>query len=809
MVELLAPAGSYESLQAAVNAGADAVYIGGSLFGARAYADNPDEEHLIRGIEYCHLHGRKLYMTVNTLLKETEIETLLYPYLRPYYENGLDGLIVQDLGVVRFVQEYFPELPIHASTQMTVTGADGARLLKAQGITRVVPARELSLKEIRRIIDETGIEVETFIHGAMCYSYSGQCLFSSLLGGRSGNRGRCAQPCRLPYTISGEAGRSGERPSYLLSMKDMCTLDLLPDLVDAGIASMKIEGRMKRPEYTAGVVSVYRAYLDRYQEYGREQYEVAASDRQMLMDLYNRGGFSGGYYGVRNGRNMMSMKRPNHLGTEAAKIKSVNREKGQAVALETLHAKDVLELAPGTEITLSGGVKKGESFSFPAGRLRLTPGSVIHRTRNEQLLQRLRDAYILQNCKEKIKGDLRISHDSPAILNLQCGDVRAEVSGQVAWPAESSPTPAEKVRKQVEKTGNTPFVFETLDIWMEDGLFVNVGRLNELRRSGLAKLEEALLARHRRAELPDWSAEISHEKEQGKHPGSRYGLNVLVTMPWQLEVALNFEDVKIDTIYLDSLLFGSPKEPAGSRERMEEAVLAIQRKGIKCFLNCPPVFRDLDRALFTDETMQRLMRRMDGFLLHTIDELAFLQEFLREHSGGAVLAADDNFYAYNRRAVRFLKEQGIIRLTLPAELNYRELGALDGPGLELNVYGYQPLMQSAQCVLKNTKGCSRIPSVTYLRDRKNAEFPVLNRCYVCCNTIYNSVPLMLHGCEKEIRQLAPAFVRLSFTIEPAEEMRRILKKYGEVLWSRENGTGQQMRMPDQAGTRGHFRRGVE
>ena len=257
MWELLAPAGSYESIKAAVNAGADAVYAGGSLFGARAYADNPDEEHLIRGIEYCHLHGCRLYLTVNTLLKEQELEEKLEPFLRPYWQNGVDGLIVQDLGVACLVRERFPGLPLHASTQMTVTGPEGARFLEKMGFTRVVPARELSLAEIRAITAETGLEVETFIHGAMCYCYSGQCLFSSLIGGRSGNRGRCAQPCRLPLRIPDGAGKESGS-SCLLSMKDMCTLDLLPDILAAGVVSLKIEGRMKRPEYTAGVVSVYR-----------------------------------------------------------------------------------------------------------------------------------------------------------------------------------------------------------------------------------------------------------------------------------------------------------------------------------------------------------------------------------------------------------------------------------------------------------------------------------------------------------------------------------------------------------------------
>ena len=257
-IELLAPAGSYEALEAAFSAGADAVYIGGSQFGARAYADNLDEEKMCRAIDLAHLQGKKLYLTVNTLLKDSEIEEQLFRYLLPYYREGLDGVIVQDFGVLELIREAFPLLPIHASTQMAVTGASGARVLEELGVKRVVTARELSLAEISDIRKQTNIEIESFVHGALCYCYSGQCLMSSLIGGRSGNRGRCAQPCRLPYEVFEKGKRlNSDKTAYPLNTKDMCTLELLPEIIRAGVTSLKIEGRMKKPEYTAGVVSVY------------------------------------------------------------------------------------------------------------------------------------------------------------------------------------------------------------------------------------------------------------------------------------------------------------------------------------------------------------------------------------------------------------------------------------------------------------------------------------------------------------------------------------------------------------------------
>ena len=271
-VEILSPAGSVASMRAAFSAGADAVYMGGRRFGARAYAENPEEKEFLEAIDYAHFHGRRLYLTLNTLLKEEEREKELYDYVRPLYEQGLDGVIVQDLGVLSFLREYFPGLPLHGSTQMTVTGPSGVRAATDLGITRVVPARELSLPEIRTICDETKAELEVFIHGALCYSYSGQCLLSSFIGGRSGNRGRCAGPCRLPYEVTDVSGGRRTKPGagYVMSLKDLCGLSLLPDILEAGVYSLKIEGRMKSPVYTAGVTSVYRAYADRYCEEGRD-----------------------------------------------------------------------------------------------------------------------------------------------------------------------------------------------------------------------------------------------------------------------------------------------------------------------------------------------------------------------------------------------------------------------------------------------------------------------------------------------------------------------------------------------------------
>ena len=307
-LEVLAPAGSFESLKAAVSAGADAVYMGGSKFGARAYAQNPEGESLLDAIDYAHLHGVKLYLTVNTLLKDQELEQELYEYLKPCYEHGLDAVLVQDLGVLCAIRKWFPALPVHASTQMTLCGPGSVELLKEMGVERAVLSRELSLKEIADIYQKTGMELETFVHGALCYCYSGQCLFSSILGGRSGNRGRCAQPCRLAYQAADGQRKTLTGEQTLLSPKDICALDLIPQIAEAGVYSLKIEGRMKRPEYTAGVVRIYRKYVDQYLQNGAKGYQVAEADRKELLLLFNRDGFSRGYYEQHNGRNMMALE---------------------------------------------------------------------------------------------------------------------------------------------------------------------------------------------------------------------------------------------------------------------------------------------------------------------------------------------------------------------------------------------------------------------------------------------------------------------------------------------------------------------
>ncbi len=437
--ELLAPAGTFAAFQAALSAGADAVYLGGNRFGARAFAGNLEEEELLAAIDLAHLHDRKLYLTVNTLCREEEVPAL-YEFLLPLYEAGLDAVIVQDFGALLYIKNTFPGLALHASTQMAVTGEAFASLLKDFGVSRIVPARELSLSQIKTIHEHVDMEIECFVHGALCYCVSGMCLMSSFIGGRSGNRGKCAQPCRLPYTVYDERKKqvSDETNAYALNTKDMCTVELLPDLLSAGVCSFKIEGRMKRPEYVAGVVSVYRKALDRILEGNKEQL-LDPSDKADLLALNNRDGFHKSYYFQHNGPSMMAL---------ANKKLSVSRQK-QADAL----------------------------------------------------YQRLNEEIIGRKLQLPLTASFALEKECPASAMLSDGSLTVTYRGDIPDTAKNSPLSAEELKSRLSKTGNTDFTFSSLAVHVEDGLFLAAGRQNSLRRDALSAFRQEKCGSYRRPAL--------------------------------------------------------------------------------------------------------------------------------------------------------------------------------------------------------------------------------------------------------------------------------------------------------------------
>lgn len=800
-VEILAPAGSMECLKAAIAAGADAVYTGGALFGARAYAHNLTEEELLEAIDYVHLHGRRLYLTVNTLIKDREMEKQMYDYLLPYYRQGLDAVIVQDIGLFRFIRKHFPDLPIHASTQMTLTGVDGAKFLEKEGAQRIVTSRELSMAEVKKIADETELEIESFVHGALCYCYSGQCLFSSFIGGRSGNRGQCAQPCRLLYRTP-----EAKRPQYLLSLKDICTLELIPEMIESGIYSFKIEGRMKKPEYAAAVAFQYRKYADLYLKYYEEcpaeedpaayamkKYRVREEDRQMLLDLYNRGGFHTGYYHTQNGREMISLNRPNHAGVPAVKVLAKKGRNVTAKALTDLYPQDIIELPmrKGREkadnYTCKDAVRKGMNVQIPV--FADTPfkrDEIWMRTRNSTLIDTLREEFVNGKIKERICGTFRLYPQEKATLMVKCRDAEITVAGEKAQEALSQPMSRERIEKQLRKTGNTEFEFSFLKAEIGEKVFLPMQSLNELRREALETLEKVICEKYRRSgEVKDPEedkTELSMEEEVLS------GWTASVRTAEQMEVIL--EEEAIGRIYVDCTMFPRIWE----KDSYVEWITKVHAAGKEIYLVMPYIFRERTRKQYEAAYNRIFGAGWDGILIANYESFAFL----KEHGYTGRIMTDYNLYEFNQESRKFWKEKGVFEFTAPVELTERELQDLRVKDGEVIVYGYLPMMISAGCIQKTTRGCLKKSGQTTITDRYRNPFVVKNECDYCYNILYNYVPLYLGDRMEEVYQIGPGRIRLMFTTERQQEVRQILSAYFE---------GKEL--PEGTYTRGHWKRGIK
>lgn len=800
-VEILAPAGSMECLKAAIAAGADAVYTGGALFGARAYAHNLTEEELLEAIDYVHLHGRRLYLTVNTLIKDREMEKQMYDYLLPYYRQGLDAVIVQDIGLFRFIRKHFPDLPIHASTQMTLTGVDGAKFLEKEGAQRIVTSRELSMAEVKKIADETELEIESFVHGALCYCYSGQCLFSSFIGGRSGNRGQCAQPCRLLYQTP-----EAKRPQYLLSLKDICTLELIPEMIESGIYSFKIEGRMKKPEYAAAVAFQYRKYADLYLKYYEEcpagedpaayamkKYRVCEEDRQMLLDLYNRGGFHTGYYHTQNGREMVSLNRPNHAGVPAVKVLAKKGRTVTAKAMADLSPQDIIELPmrrgreKADNYTCKDAVRKGMNVQIPV--FADTPfkrDEIWMRTRNSALIERLHEEFVNGKIKERICGTFRLYPQEAATLTVKCRDAEITVTGEKAQEALSQPMSRERIEKQLRKTGNTEFEFSFLKVEIGEKVFLPMQSLNELRREALETLEKVICENYRRSgevkEPEENKTELSMEEEVIS------GWTASVRTAEQLEVIL--EEEAIGRIYVDCTMFPRIWE----KDSYVEWITKVHAAGKEIYLVMPYIFRERTRKQYEAAYNRIFGAGWDGILIANYESFAFL----KEHGYTGRIMTDYNLYEFNQESRKFWKEKGVFEFTAPVELTERELQDLRVKDGEVIVYGYLPMMISAGCIQKTTRGCLKKSGQTTITDRYRNPFVVKNECDYCYNILYNYVPLYLGDRMEEVYQIGPGRIRLMFTTERQQEVRQILSAYFE---------GKEL--PEGTYTRGHWKRGIK
>ena len=699
--ELLAPAGSLEILKGVIESGADAVYVGGSMFGARAYANNFTEEELLEAIDFAHLRGVKVYLTVNTLIKNSEFSKL-YDYLLPYYKRGLDAVIVQDLGVVKAIHEYFPSMEIHTSTQMTVTGADGVRFLSQFGVTRVVMAREVSLAEMKRIHEETSMELEAFVHGALCYSYSGQCLFSSILGGRSGNRGRCAQPCRLPYTVE------GKKDEYILSLKDMCGIKVLDKLHDAGVYSLKIEGRMKQLEYACGVVKYYRSYID-------SKKPVSDADYERIKALGNRCGFTDRYYFDHNGSDMVTYVKPNFVSNAA-------------------------EPSP-------------------------------------------------EKRKLSIEGELVLREGEPGSLTVKRGDVTYKASIEPVSAALKAPLDKKAAIDRINKTGDTDFEFSHIKAQIGENVFVPNGALNKLRRDAISGLCDKLLKKYYRndaryADMSRLTALPEHVvKSDAAHDEAINDYTTICSCMTraQLDTLISYDC--FDVFYLDFDMY----DRKNLIQQFADDVQSLTKQNKKVYLMLPTIFRADSSDYFVTIAKELDNVSFEGFVVKNYEELYLTENLFT----GKKVILDHNMYTFNDVSKSAFFEHGVSGDTVPLELNSKEIMHRNNIGSQMIVYGYYPLMTTANCVHKNTKGCDKKQKLIYLKDRYNKSFAVCNNCKECYNTIYNSLPTMLTKNISKLKEAGIRSFRYSFTIETPKQIKAVMDdKVAEY-------------------TNGHYKRGVE
>lgn len=701
--ELLAPAGSLEILKGVIESGADAVYVGGSMFGARAYANNFTEEELLEAIDFAHLRGVKVYLTVNTLIKNSEFSKL-YDYLLPYYKRGLDAVIVQDIGVVKAIHEYFPSMEIHTSTQMTVTGADGVRFLSQFGVTRVVMAREVSLAEMKRIHEETGMELEAFVHGALCYSYSGQCLFSSILGGRSGNRGRCAQPCRLPYTVE------GKKDEYILSLKDMCGIKALDKLHDAGVYSLKIEGRMKQLEYACGVVKYYRSYID-------SKKPVSDADYDRIKALGNRCGFTDRYYFDHNGSDMVTYVKPNFVSNAA-------------------------EPSP-------------------------------------------------EKRKLSIEGELVLREGEPGSLTVKRGDVTYKASIEPVSAALKAPLDKKAAIDRINKTGDTDFEFSHIKTQIGENVFVPNGALNKLRRDAISGLCDKLLKKYYRNDarytdmsrltaLPEHVVKSDAAHDEAINAKDYTTICSCMTRA-QLDTLISYDC--FDVFYLDFDMY----DRRTLIQQFADDVKSLTKRNKKVYLMLPTIFRADSSDYFVSIAKELDKVCFEGFVVKNYEELYLTENLFT----GKKVILDHNMYTFNDVSKSAFFEHGVSGDTVPLELNSREIMHRNNIGSQMIVYGYYPLMTTANCVHKNTKGCDKKQKLIYLKDRYNKSFAVCNNCKECYNTIYNSLPTMLTKNISKLKEAGIRSFRYSFTIETPKQIKAVMDdKVAEY-------------------TNGHYKRGVE
>lgn len=778
--ELLSPAGNPQSLHAAIEAGADAVYAGMGKFSARAYAGNFDSDSITEALDFVHLHGKKLYLTANTLIKDKEMGEHLTGALLPFYRQGLDGVLVQDPGLLRVLSYIYPDLPLHASTQMGIMSAWGAELLRDCNIRRIVAARELSLEEIKQL-KKAVPEVECFVHGALCYCYSGQCFLSSSVGDRSGNRGRCAQPCRLIYDVNGSK-------THLLSPGDMCTLEILPELIRAGIDSLKIEGRMKSPEYVSVVTSVYRHYIDLAVKLLREgkadSYQVDPGDLMKVQQMYMRETSNQGYYHMHNGKAMMSMNSSGHCGIHAGRISFVGKHDITFDTEISLFKGDVLDIAldrhreQSVTLTCPSDYPRGASVRLNASEMRrLKTGMDIYRMKSPAL-----EYSILEDIKASNRNEIRLSAHLTAHagerLALVLTDSRG-ISGKAETlnleKAQKNAPDKERIKRALCQTGGTEYTISVTDLDVDDSVFLPLSRVKEIRRAAIEDYTDTLKRKYSRSDdlvgefpvslscKPDIDESGSPAEESRNEKDSRTDpLPPVVVYICSKDQAAALADSGLNC---GVVLSGETMSLERCREIREKYSFN------RTYIALPRMFR-LDHNGFIEESRETSLNQYDGALVRSYDAFGFILD-----NTNLPVICGSGLYTYNRAALDALRSiartrgRRVLGFLAPDELTYREYSSFYGDFVT-PVYEKRNVMTSAQCVLKNTTGCTADNERVSWTDRKGKSYTGKCLCRLCTNLIYETEPSCLF-----YEGVKFSHSMLSFTDESYEETLKVIEAF--------------------------------
>lgn len=781
MVELLAPAGSLDALKGAVEAGANAVYLAGEKFGARAYAENFAGEQLAEAVKFAHLRGVAIHVTVNTIIADSELDEFA-AYIKFLRRANVDALLIQDLGAASIIKQIAPEIPLHASTQMTIHNSEGVRALADLGFTRAVLSRELTLSEIEKICRESPIETEIFIHGALCVCWSGQCLMSSLIGGRSGNRGRCAQPCRLPYELVDANGKNLlNAGKYLLSPKDLNTLDLLPRLVETGVTSLKIEGRMKRPEYVATVVKVYRDALDK--KFSTDE------DRRKLAQIFNRD-FTTAYLEKNPGRNLISDSKPNNRGVLIGRVVEVGRDKIVLKLNGELHAGDQVEI----------WVKVGGRVTFTVEDFDLSGDlcTVKAPTRGVRVHDRafkIFDAELTAEARKFFTGapvrrigvaaTIEAELGKPLTLTLtdSDGNIATAQTNFIAETAKNRPLTLETLKAQIGRLGNSIFALDKISAAVDDNLMIPISELNDVRRRAVENLEIQRLKKFERVTI---SPCLKKNFLPFANANDKKKIISHVDTLEKVKIALDAG--------ADEILYGGETFTNQPVKNISAAIELVHERGKKIFWATPRIVREDELPALE----KILSAEVDAVYVHNLATLRLAKNF------NVPIRTDFSLHVFNLTTINFLASLGVDGVTLSPELNLAQIKTIAQKSplpVECIVHGRQELMISAYCVLGSflggldKKNCPHVCRAKnfYLRDRLGELFPVVTDQF-CRMHILNAKTLSMIEHRADFGGVARLRVDCRFlTLDETAQIVRAYKHGGAEI---ENFT------------RGHYFRGA-